>query len=66
MLLTFLTSQELTFLSELNLSYNELRHLSEFPYRIPSVSFLNLAGNGIQNIEGKFLKNDLDIFFGYI
>lgn len=46
--------QELTFLTELNLSYNEIRHLADFPFRIPSVSKLNLAGNGIQNIQGIF------------
>lgn len=44
--------EELIFLTDLNLSYNEIRHLAEFPYRVPSVSKLNLAGNGIQNIAG--------------
>ena len=49
----FFLLQELTFLTELNLSYNEIRNLTEFPFRLPSVSKLNLAGNGIQNISGK-------------
>ena len=60
-------SQELTFLTEWDLSYNDLQDVQEFPFRLPSVSKLNVAGNGIQDIAGMdcgdTLFKDFDFVF---
>ena len=44
--------QGFLYLRDLDLSYNELSDVEDFPFKLGAISVLNLAGNRLRDVKG--------------
>ncbi len=48
------STQAFLYLRELDLSYNNITDVEDFPYKLGNITMLNLAGNHLKDVKGMF------------